>query len=183
MDLGLLDKKENQAASETGRDSSLPVGVLDELRESGTSADQQALLDQTESGLFARCLAKTRKSFIDPAEKFARGNKPPMSVSSPNMGAGLELESQVSSGVNNGSSTMFEEVYDTPGSDYGLTNSSHQQNQHQLSSHPTTPISDSGAGPCMEIFMYLDSALRLDSSEPLNKTLCDLADFVSSSGQ
>lgn len=126
---------------------------------------------------------KTRKSFIDPAEKFARGNKPPMSVSSPNMGAGLELESQVSSGVNNGSSTMFEEVYDTPGSDYGLTNSSHQQNQHQLSSHPTTPISDSGAGPCMEIFMYLDSALRLDSSEPLNKTLCDLADFVSSSGQ
>lgn len=47
-----------------------------------------------------------------------------------------------------------------------------------MSTHSLLVGSHCGVGPCMQIFVHMDSALRLDSTEPLNEGLCTLAKYA-----
>lgn len=156
------------------------------LLEFWTNCGGLAAVPESKRGLIEQSLGfllgiwqQTRKSFIDPAEKFARRYDPSPAVTAPTS-VGLVTQ--------RGQRALRPDAEPENAYEHKQTFNSHAyhnnsyHNQHKQAYHNQLPLSPSlnnGAGPCMEIFLYLDSTLRLDSSEPLNTTLCRLADFAS----
>lgn len=162
-------------------------------------APKRHLIEQS-LGFLLGIWKQTRKSFIDPTEKFARRYKPFSSFSvggdddDGNLGHSTSATSgQFSNGgLSSGDNSYSDNPLTVPSNfrnsfdqnqiqQHQSWNQDHSQNtsqlQHQRCRQSSVYVM-CGASSCMEIFLYLDSALRLDSSELLNNTLCDLTEFL-----